>query len=67
MLGNLFIYLFICLFIYLFIYLFTYLLIFNLLIVEKFFSVTTTITVCKQQGLSRTPGAVNKITECWYR
>ena len=44
-----------------------YLFIFNLFIVDKFISVTTRIAFRKQQGLSQTPGAVNKITECWYR
>ena len=50
---------FLCLLIYLFI--------FNLFIVDKFISVTTRIAFRKQQGLSQIPGAVNKITECWYR
>ena len=46
---------------------FIYLFILNLFIVDKFISVTTRIAFRKQQGLSQTPGAVNKITECWYR
>ena len=40
--------------------------IFNLFIVDKFILVTTRIAFHKEQGLSKTPGAVNKITECWY-
>ena len=36
-------------------------------IVDKFISVTNRIAFRKQQGLSQISGAVNKITECWYR
>ena len=42
-----------------------YLFIFNLFFVDNFISVTTRIAFHKQQGLSQTPGAINKITECW--
>ena len=48
-------------------YSFIYLFIFNLFIVDKFISVTTRMAFRKQQGLSQTPGAVNKIAGCWYR
>ena len=44
-----------------------YLFIFNLSIVNKFVSITKRIAFHKQQDLSQTPGAVNKIAECWYR
>ena len=47
-------------------FLFIYLLIFNLFIVEKFISITTRIAFYKQQELSQTLGAINKIAECWY-
>ena len=43
-----------------------YLFIFNLFIIDKFISITTRIAFHKQQDLSQTPGAVNKIVECWY-
>ena len=46
---------------------FIYLFIFNLFIVNKFVSITKRIAFHKQQDLSQTPGAVNKIAECWYR
>ena len=41
--------------------LFIYLLIFNLFIVDKFVSVTTGIALHKQQDLSETSSAANKI------
>ena len=41
--------------------------IFNLFIVDKSISIATRIAFHKQQDLSQTPGAVNKIAKCWYR
>ena len=43
-----------------------YLFTFNLFIIDKVISITTGIAFHRQQDLSQTHGAVNKIAECWY-